>query len=242
MGTINILKEVRQELKANIEEKYRDNNQKYFKEKISCYGVRTPIVRKIAKKYFKKIRHLNKKEIFALSEKLFKNQYNEEATIAIQWVNELSKQFKKSDFRTFERWLTEYIDNWSKDDDFCLHIIHSMIEKYPDLVDKVKSWSRSKNMWLRRASAVSFITTIENFYVTRHNLKDIFEVAETLLHDKEDLVQKGYGWMLKSASVHNQKEVFEFVMKHKSSMPRTALRYAIEKMPANLKKQAMLKD
>ena len=48
--------------------------------------------------------------------------------------------------------------------------------------------------------------------------------------------------MLKSASVHNQKEVFEFVMKHKSSMPRTALRYAIEKMPANLKKQAMLKD
>ena len=53
MGIINILKEVRQELKANVEEKYRCDNQKYFKEKISCYGVGTPIVRKIAKKYFK---------------------------------------------------------------------------------------------------------------------------------------------------------------------------------------------
>ena len=116
-----------------------------------------------------------------------------------------------------------------------------MIEKYPELIDKLKSWSHSKNMWPRRASAVSFITTIGAFYATRHNLKDIFEVAETLLHDKEDLVQKGYGWMLKSASVHNQKEVFKFIMKHKSSMPRTALRYAIEKMPANLKKQAMMK-
>jgi len=241
MGTINIIKEVRKELKANVEEKYRCDNQKYFKEKISCYGVRTPIVRKIAKKYSKQIKQLDKKQIFSLSEELFKNQYNEEATIAIQWVGGLFNQFKKEDFKIFENWLTKYIDNWGKDNDFCLHIIHPMIEKYPDLINKTRSWSHSKNMWLRRASAVSFITTIGNFYATRHNLKDIFEVAETLLRDKEDLVQKGYGWMLKSVSIHNQKEVFEFVMKHKSSMPRTALRYTIEKMPANLKKQAMIK-
>jgi 3-methyladenine DNA glycosylase AlkD len=233
------LKEIRQELKANVEEKYKYDNQRYFKEKISCYGVRTPTVRKIAKKHFKQIKHLDKKDIFTLCEELLKNKYNEEATIAIQWVSELSKEFKKADFKIFENWLTMYIDNWGKDDDFCLRIIHPMIEKYPDLVEKVKTWSHSPNMWLRRASAVSFITTINNFYATRHNLKDIFEVAETLLYDEEDLVQKGYGWMLKSASVHNQKEVFEFVMKYKSGMPRTALRYAIEKMPPNLKKQAM---
>lgn len=241
MGTINILKEVRQELKANIEERYRCGNQRNFKEEISCYGVRTPIVRQIAKKYFKQIKHLDKKEIFVLSEELFKNQYNEEATVAIQWVSGISKQFEKSDFNIFENWLTKYIDNWANDDDFCLHIIHPIIEKYPDLVDKIKSWSHSKNMWLRRASAVCFITTIGAFYATRHNLKDIFEISEILLHDKEELVQKGYGWMLKAASVHYQKEVFDFVMKHKSTMPRTALRYAIEKMPANLKKQAMMK-
>ena len=242
MKHINILQEVRQELAANVEKEYKDNNQKYFKEKIFCYGVRTPIVRKIAKKYFKQVKQLNKNEIFALSEKLLKSRYNEEATIAIQWVSQLADQFTKADFKLFERWLTKYIDNWGKDDDFCLHIIQPIIEKYPELIVKVKSWANSENMWLRRASAVSFITTIGNFYATRHNLKDIFEVAETLLHDKEDLVQKGYGWMLKSASVHNQKEVFEFVMKYKSNMPRTALRYAIEKMPANLKKQAMMKD
>lgn len=241
METKNILKKVRQELKINIDKKYKSGCQRFFKEKISCYGVRTPIVRKIAKKYFKQIKHLDKKEVFALSEKFFTNKYSEEATIAIQWVGELSKQFEKKDFKIFEIWLKKYIDNWGKDDDFCLHLIHPMIEKYPDLINKVKSWSRSKNMWLRRASAVSFITTIGAFYATRHNLKDIFEVAKTLLHDKEDLVQKGYGWMLKSASVYNQKEVFKFVMKYKNNMPRTALRYAIEKMPANLKKQVMQK-
>lgn len=61
------------------------------------------------------------------------------------------------------------------------------------------------------------------------------------MKDKEDLVQKGYGWMLKVASDSHQKEVFDFVMKHKKEMKRTALRYAVEKMPLNLKQRAMAK-
>ncbi len=56
---------------------------------------------------------------------------------------------------------------------------------------------------------------------------------------EDDLVQKGYGWMLKDASVYYQKEVFDFIMRNKNKMPRTALRYAIEKMPQSLRKKAM---
>jgi len=72
-------------------------------------------------------------------------------------------------------------------------------------------------------------------------LEDVFEIADILLLDKDDLVQKGYGWMLKAASEAHQKEVFNYVMANKSVMPRTALRYAIEKMPADLKAEAMKK-
>jgi 3-methyladenine DNA glycosylase AlkD len=57
--------------------------------------------------------------------------------------------------------------------------------------------------------------------------------------DRDDMVQKGYGWMLKEASKPYQKEVFDFVMRNKAVMPRTALRYAIEKMPADLRAKAM---
>ncbi|MBU4228477.1 DNA alkylation repair protein [bacterium] len=60
----------------------------------------------------------------------------------------------------------------------------------------------------------------------------------TLL-DKDDLVQKGYGWLLKVASHLHQKEVFDYVMKNKENMTRTALRYAIEKMPQSLRREAM---
>ena len=72
-------------------------------------------------------------------------------------------------------------------------------------------------------------------------LSDIFEIAQLLLEDQDDLVQKGYGWLLKEASKKHQRQVFDFILKHKKTMPRTALRYAIEKMPEKLRKEAMRK-
>jgi 3-methyladenine DNA glycosylase AlkD len=72
-------------------------------------------------------------------------------------------------------------------------------------------------------------------------MTDIFSLADLLLTDRDDMVQKGYGWMLKSCSQAHQEEVFRYVMERKEKMPRTALRYAIEKMPAELKIRAMAK-
>jgi 3-methyladenine DNA glycosylase AlkD len=86
-------------------------------------------------------------------------------------------------------------------------------------------------------------------------LNDILEIADTLLLDGDDMVQKGYGWMLKAASMSETfvkgsdeikkkhlEAVFTFVVKNRATMPRTALRYAIEKMPAELKARAMEKN
>jgi 3-methyladenine DNA glycosylase AlkD len=80
-------------------------------------------------------------------------------------------------------------------------------------------------------------------YSIRRNkrLKEGFRVADILLEDPDDLVQKGYGWMLKEATKTQQTKIFKYVIKNKNKMPRTALRYAIEKMPAKLKKEAMAK-
>jgi 3-methyladenine DNA glycosylase AlkD len=70
-------------------------------------------------------------------------------------------------------------------------------------------------------------------------LEEAFAISDILLLDKDDMVQKGYGWLLKEASKKNQENVFDFVMSRKADMPRTALRYAIEKMPSDMKKKAM---
>jgi 3-methyladenine DNA glycosylase AlkD len=73
-------------------------------------------------------------------------------------------------------------------------------------------------------------------------LQDAFEICDTLLADENDLVQKGYGWLLKEESRKHQKEVYEYVVKNNKTMPRTALRYAIELMPKEFKAKAMEKD
>lgn len=90
---------------------------------------------------------------------------------------------------------------------------------------------------MRRAAAVSLIIPARKGLF----ISDIFEIATLLLTDREDLVQKGYGWMLKAADNAHRPLVFDFVMKNKATMPRTALRYAIEKMPPDLKAVAMAK-
>ena len=72
-------------------------------------------------------------------------------------------------------------------------------------------------------------------------LADIFAIAEKPLADPDDLVQKGYGWMLKAASQAHPAEVFDYLMSRKDVMPRTAFRYALEKMPAEWRARAMKK-
>ena len=96
-------------------------------------------------------------------------------------------------------------------------------------------WAYAENRWKRRASAVSLIIPARKGLF----LPEVFEIAKILLKDTDDLVQKGYGWMLKVASQANQQDVFEFIMAHKAKMPRTALRYAIEKMPLEMRRVAM---
>lgn len=233
---------IREDLENNIDKNYKISSERFFKEKIVIYGVRTPIVRKIAKNHFQKIKNLDKKELFKICEKLLKSNYNEEATIATQWLAKSLDKIDNKDFPILAKWIDKYLNNWAKIDDYCTHVVNPIIIKYQTLIKEIKKWSNSENLWVRRASAVSLITTDKNFYRKEKNLEFVFEIAKKLMRDPEDLVQKGYGWMLKVASNTKEKEVFDFIMKHKKNMSRTALRYAIEKMPKNLKIKAMKND
>jgi 3-methyladenine DNA glycosylase AlkD len=91
---------------------------------------------------------------------------------------------------------------------------------------------------MKRASAVSFIIPAKH----GEYIKEAFEICDILLLDDDDMVQKGYGWLLKEESRKHQKEVYEYVLKHRAVMPRTALRYAIELMPKEFKVEAMKKS
>jgi 3-methyladenine DNA glycosylase AlkD len=226
---------IRAELKANTDEKTQASAQKFFKEQLVFYGVKTPLVRKIAKKYWREVKCLSKTEIFALCEELFRSGYSEEAFVVSNWLPNMIEKLTPSDLQTFKVWIERYINNWATCDAFCNHTIGDLIDKYPETLAKIKNWTESDNKWLRRAAAVSLILPARKGGF----LHDVFEISDVLLCDKEDLVQKGYGWLLKEASKLHQKEVFDYILKHRKVMPRTSLRYAIELMPKDLKEKAM---
>ena len=231
----DVLTRVRQELIEGIDEKTRDGASRFFKEEVRFYGVKSSLVRKIATKYFREIKGKEKEEIFALCEDLLRSDYGEEAFIAFEWAYSLRRQYEPSDFQVFERWVAQYVNNWAKCDTLCNHTLGSFIEMYPQFMENLLGWTLSANRWLRRASAVTLILPARR----GDFLPEVFRIADILLEDEDDLVQKGYGWLLKEASRVHQDQVFEYVMKNKAIMPRTALRYAIEKMPLEMKQKAM---
>jgi 3-methyladenine DNA glycosylase AlkD len=238
VGMQTILSQLREDLKANIDSKTQKTFQRFFEEEVKYYGVKVPTVYKIAKKYWKQVRSLGKQKIFTLCEELLRSNYTEEAFVVSSWLPEYIENLTPEDLPIFKGWIECYINNWAKCDGFCNHTIGDLIQEYPEIAGEVKNWAKSDNRWLKRASAVSFIVPAKKGMF----LAEAFEIANTLLSDGDDIVQKGYGWLLKEESRVHQKEVYDYVVKNRGIMPRTALRYAIELMPKELKAEAMKKS
>jgi len=240
-----IITEIRQTLKDSVDEKTLKSSNRYFKEgeQALVYGVGMKVVGKIGKECYQQIKNRSKKEIFKICEELWKSKYLEEAVVACMFSEALHKKYEPADFQVFERWVKKYVNNWADCDTLCNHTVGTFVMMYPEYVSELKNWAKSSERWVKRAAAVSLIVPARKGLF----LKDIFEIADILLLDKDDMVQKGYGWMLKAASDSYkksdtyQKEVFDYVMSRKAVMPRTALRYAIEKMPLESRIEVMKK-
>ena len=237
-GMGSITDNIRIELQQNIDAKTSESTQHFFKEKVKFYGVRTPTVNKISRAYFALIESKTKSEILGLCENLWQSGFIEESIIACRWSYFIRQSYEPSDFRVFEKWVNIYVNNWASCDTLCNHSIGKHIEMYPEFVARLKTFAQSNNRWMRRAASVSLIVPARKGKF----LNEILEIADVLLLDKDDLVQKGYGWLLKTAGEANQQKIFDYVMENKDTMPRTALRYAIEKMPKEWKNKAMGKS
>jgi 3-methyladenine DNA glycosylase AlkD len=234
-----IIDKIRREIARYDKPENRLNYQRFFKEKLKePYGLKTSIIRKISNDCFKEVKHLARDEILGYSDKLLESDERYFRVIAFEWAHKVRKQYVRGDLKRFESWLKKYVDNWGSCDHLSGNVLGEIITQYPDLVVKTMKWTKSTNRWVKRAAAVSLIVPVRRGLL----LDKVFQTADTLLTDTDDMVQKGYGWMLKEASHQFPEEVFNYVMEHKKVMPRTALRYAIEKLPPNKRREAMKKD
>ena len=115
------------------------------------------------------------------------------------------------------------INNWDLVDVCAIHVIGGYLFDKPRKV--LYKLARSKNMWERRTAIVSTA-----YFIRQRDLDDTFKIAEILMKDEEDLVHKATGWMLRFAGDKDKARLLSFLDAHAATMPRVALRYAIEKL------------
>lgn len=234
-----IIEKLKKEIAKHDTPENRHNYQRFHKEKLKDpVGLKVGVLRKISNRCFKEIKNQSKKHILDLGDELLASGERYRRFFAFDWAEKIQTDLTKSDFPRLARWLKTYVNDWGSCDHLCCGPLGQLILRFPELSAKTKKWAKSTNRWERRAAAVCLIVPVSKGIL----LREVFQTADLLLTDEDDMVQKGYGWMLKVASKHFPDEVFTYVMQHKKDMPRTALRYAIEKLPPAKRKKAMKKD
>lgn len=191
-------------------------------------GVIVPDIRSIAKKY----QNLSFPEVLIL----LKSKIHEERFLALLiLVCKYTKADNETKAKIYKLYLsyTKYINNWDLVDLTARDIIGSFLwdkDKQP-----LYNLAESKLIWDRRIAIVATY-----FFIKQGKFNDTLNIAKILLNDKEDLIHKAVGWMLREVGKKDFKTEEEFLKKYYKIMPRTMLRYAIEHFPEQKRKRYLL--
>ncbi|OCQ23545.1 DNA alkylation repair protein [Pseudoalteromonas luteoviolacea] len=189
--------------------------------------VKTAQIRKISSNTYKLLTDHNIDNVLTYCEQLLSQRDWALSLIAYDWAFRVKRQYTPSTFDVFEHWLFEYVIDWYDCDDFCTHAFGELLAQHNDLIAKTHAWATHPHFTVRRAMAVILIYPIKKM---RCPTGAPMQAANLLLNDQHDLVQKGYGWMLKVLSQESLNEVIEYLKSNHQHMPRVAFRYAIEKL------------
>jgi 3-methyladenine DNA glycosylase AlkD len=189
-------------------------------------GIRVPVIRSFVKKYGSEIK-------LSVTEELLRSEYHEERLLALLIM---VHKFKGGDAAVrqavYELYLanTKQVNNWDLVDLSAEHIVGGWLYDKKICIRGLQSLALSELLWDRR---IAIISTFH--FIRKNRFDDTFVIAETLLHDNQDLIHKATGWMLREVGNRDRAVEESFLRKHYKEMPRTMLRYAIERFPEPLR-------
>jgi 3-methyladenine DNA glycosylase AlkD len=233
-----MLNELKKELKLLADKKQASNLQRFFKTGPGEYGegdvflgIKVPVQRNVAKKY----------EDLSLNdcEELLHSKIHEHRLIALLIMmlryDKAEEDERKKIFETYLK-NTNNINNWDLVDLSAPNIVGNyLLDKDRAILYKL---AKSSHLWEKR---ISMLATFE--FIANKETKDALAIAEILLNDKHDLIHKAVGWMLRELGKRvSQEEEEKFLRKHYKTMPRTMLRYAIERFDEKKKIFYMRKE
>jgi 3-methyladenine DNA glycosylase AlkD len=211
----------------------------YFKkwEKVHYHGLKTPELRRIERDLYQLVRkQWTYADAVELCEQLMPDLYLESKGLALMMLARYRRDFEEDLLRRAKSWLERGLcDNWAVTDHLSTQILSSLIGKFDPLAATVESWNRSPNLWVRRASAVSFVKPGGK---GRH-LDRAYRIATALQPDSHDLIHKVCGWLLRECGKADTGRLEKYLLKHGPALPGTTVRYAIERFPEAKRKRIL---
>jgi 3-methyladenine DNA glycosylase AlkD len=172
------------------------------------------------------------------ADRLVRDRYLDVKSLAVEVLARYRRQFVPRLLETWKRWLADgHASNWATTDAICGYLIGPLIAAHPELAARMPGWSRHRSLWVRRASVVGLLPALRR---NRTLLDVVYSNALTLHPDREDLIHKAVGWALREAGKIDQERLERYLRKHGRIVPRTTLRYAIERMPAAKRRKLLL--
>jgi 3-methyladenine DNA glycosylase AlkD len=200
-------------------------------------NVRTAIVRALGKSTVRQHKEdWTAREALAFADRLIQEPHLEVKGVGIEALACFRTRFTPAMLPAWKRWLaSDLAANWATTDSICGSLISPLLIAHPDLIRVVKGWTSHRNMWVRRAAAVSLVRLAARGVA----LDDAYAVATALRGDREDLVHKAAGWLLREAGRTDMARLERYLRTNGRSVPRTTIRYAIERFPAPKRRELL---
>jgi len=220
-----IVAEIRAEIEKRASAEGAEKMRRFFREPLDGRGLTTAQIEEVVRLVWPNVRG-NLPQALDVVGKLMESRVLEEASVGIRLLRKMTRRFYPELFNAFDGWVN-HLTNWANTDGLSCWLIAETIGLDPQLANRLQEWTGSENRWRRRAAAVSLVPIVRKGEM----LDEAFALAERLMTDEDDMVQKGVGWLLKEASKKHPDEVRDFLIRWRDRAPALVLRYASEKLP-----------
>ncbi len=234
---LDIAREARRALAAKADPVRARGAERYFKEAMKCYGVAAPDVHALVSGLHARVKgRWTADDAIALCDILFPDAEHEAKAVGALMLAKFKRSLPPGLFAKTKSWLAaDLLPSWAAVDVLCPDVLGAFLEAHRSYVEKIRAWASHPNRWVKRASLVSFIKLARQ----PEFLSAIYEISASVFAAADDLVEKANGWLLREAGKADPARLERFLLAHGPAVPRTTVRYAIERFP-EAKRRALL--